>query len=288
MTQNSPEGLEREADSYTRKSGSFIKRLFVQPNRTKAAELYVQAAHAYGNANRYEKAAELFGKAGEIFLQERGGEMADEAVAMFIKSAETFYLVNKEKAIGSYRKAFEINTGRIMDFPMAAMISVKMAKIHREMSEWESALKYFHKAAELYGNAQMRVTRRNNLIACAEIELKLKRYENVFKMYQELAFDDSVLYQSTETTFYLFVALLSGVILNRIPECYGLLNKMDHDRTETKVSYRLLGLKEGKEESLEELDREILYYKNTNSISREASDLLRDVRASIDPVNDIL
>lgn len=289
MAELPAERLEREAEACTKKPGNFITRFFMHPDYARAAELYVQAAHAYGNTNKYEKAAELFQKAGEILLQENQEEMAYDAASMFVKSAETFYLVDKGKCIEAYRRAFEINTRRIMDFPMAGMIAVKIARTYKELADYPNALDFFYKAAEFYGNAQMRVTRRNNLISCAEIELKLKNYERVFALYRELALDDSVTYQTTESTLYLFISLLTGILLGRVKECYEMLNGMEHDRIEARIAYRILNIKSRKEEIDEDdLDRELNYYRNTNSISPEVASLLAEVRMSIDPEHDIL
>ncbi|KAI5190124.1 alpha-soluble NSF attachment protein [Nematocida sp. AWRm77] len=284
----SPEDLEKKADSSFKRSSNFFLRLFTQTDKTEVADLYIQAAQAYCNTSNYAKTAELFYKAGEILLEDPKEESQYEASSAFVKSAEAYYIIDKEKSINAYVKGFQIFSRRISDFSMAAILAMKVAKILKEVKREKEALEYLYKATSLYGNAKMNVNRRSILVQCAEVELKLKNYEKAFDLYRELADDDSAISQVIEKTTYMFLAVLCAVILSRTKEAYEILNQMDEQKVESLIAYQMLEIKTKKTESQEELERNLAYFKKTHKIPKELASALQDAQMSIDPDHDIL
>lgn len=288
MTLSPGEKLERDAALCTRRNASLLVRIFSHPNHAKAAELYSKAAYAYGNANQYLKSAELFYKAAEVLLLETREPLFYEAAATFVKSAETFYLIDRLRSVDPHARALEINLQNLLDFPMAAMIAVKIAKTFRELHDHEAALEHFYRAADLYKKAQMLVTRRNTLSTCAEIELALKRYDRALAVHAELARDASVPYAASETNALLFVAVLCSLVAGRAAETPALLAKMDRARVETKIAAAIVAIRSGASDDLPALDELIAFYEHTAAVSPNLLALLTEVRAALDPENNIL
>ncbi|OAG32312.1 alpha-soluble NSF attachment protein [Nematocida displodere] len=284
----SPEELERKADAYYKRMNNFILNWFSSIDLTQAADFYIQAAQAYCNTSNYCKSAELFYRAGEILLQENKEESMYEASSAFVKSAESFYIIDKEKSARAYAKSFEIASHRVGDFSMAAILAVKTAKIYREIKEEKEALSYLYKATELYGNAQMKVNRRNIISMCAELEMRQKNYEQAFHLYKDLILDDSNISQIIEKTTHQFSAILCGIILGKTKECTEILNDMEESKTETKIALHMISIKTGREADHEGLETEIAYLRRTSKIAPEIGLALQDVQMSIDPDNDIL
>lgn len=284
----SPEELEKQADSCLKRSSNFFLRLFNQTDHTEAADLYIQAAQAYCNTSNYAKTAELFQKAGEILLGDPKEESQYEASSAFVKSAEAYYIIDKEKCIGAYVKGFQIFSRRISDFSMAAILAAKVAKVFREVKREKEALEYLYKASSLYGNANMGVNRRSIVAQCAEIELKLKNYEKAFELYRELGNDESAISQVIEKTGYQFLAALCAIILSRAKEAYEILNQMDERKIETTIAFQMLEIKTKKTGEAEELEKSLSYFKKTHQLSAELAGALQDAQMSIDPDHDIL
>lgn len=288
MGSKSPEELEKEAEKYFKRGSNFITRIIFSTDTIYAADLYIQAAQTYSSASNYSKAGELFYKAGEIFLTEGKEESVYEASSSFLKSAEAYSIIDKEKSVNAYIKSFEIATTYTKDFSMAAILSVKTAKALKEVKKEKEALEYLYKASVLYGQAKMSINRRNILVQCAETEMKVKNYEKAFGLYKELTVDNTALGQVVEKTNFFFCAILCGIILARVPECMQLLNKMDPLRVETKIAYQMLKIKSDQSITVEELEKNISYFRKTNKVSPEVVSAIQDVQVSIDPDNDIL
>lgn len=283
-----PEDLEKKADTYFRRLNNFLFKLFMQGSPVHSADLYVQAAHAYSNTNNYTKSGELFYKAGEILMQENNEESVYEASSNFIKSAEAYYIIDKPKSIDAYSKALEITMQRMGDFSMAAILAVKIAKIYKEIKREKEALTYLYRAIEMYGNAQMKINQRNIMGQCAEIELKLRNYEQAFRLYTELSKDDTKISRIIEKTSYQFAAVLCGIILNATSEALEILNEMDEYTDEAKLAFKMLSAKMKKDYPMKDLDGDIKYFKSTNKVSAELCTAIQDAKMIIDPDNDIL
>ncbi|KAI5186945.1 hypothetical protein NEHOM01_1811 [Nematocida homosporus] len=284
----SPEELEKKADSYYKKSGSFFSRLLSQVDLPHAADLYIQAAQAYGNASNYTKSAELFYKAAEILFGDGKEESMYESSSAFVKAAEAYYIVDKDMCTVAYGRAFDVATMHIRDFSMAAILAVKTAKSFLELKKDTTALEYLYKAASLYGQAKMCINRRNILVQCAELEMRRKNYEKAFELYKELSEDNSALGQVIEKTSFFFCAILCGIIVGRTDECSAIMNQMDETRIETKIIYQMMRTKTTSQAASDELEKNITYFRKTHKVSPEVISALQDVQMSIDPNNDIL
>lgn len=288
MHSKSPEELEKEAETYFKRGNNFITRILFNTDIIYAADLYIQAAQAYSSTNNYLKAGELFYKAGEIFLTERKEESMYEASSSFLKSAEAYCVVDKEKSVEAYIRSFSVATTHMKDSSMAAIIAVRTAKALREIKKEKEALEYFYKASALYKQSKMYINRRNILMQCAETEMKLKNYTKAFELFKELTVDNSELKNIVEKTNFFFCAILCGIILAKTSECAQLLNKMNPLRIETKIAYQMLKIKTDQSSTMEELDKNLSYFKKTNNLSPEIISAIQDVQLSIDPDNDIL
>jgi len=284
----SPEELEKKADSYFKKGSNFLVKLFVQTDLTEAADLYIEAAEAYYNNNQYLKSAELFQRAGEIFISEKREESRYEASKAFVKSAEVYYIIDKEKCAEAYGKALEISSRNIEDFSVAASHAVKAAKILKEIRKEKEALEHMYKACELYRNAKMAVSRRNLLEQCAEMEMGTKGYVKALELYKELANDETVIDQVIGNNSYLFAGALCAINISKTNEAYELLNRMDESRYETSVLYKMLEIKTKKNDKKEDLEKSISYLKRTTKLSREVLAAIQDAQISVDPDHDIL
>ncbi|KAI5173099.1 alpha-soluble NSF attachment protein [Nematocida sp. LUAm3] len=284
----SPEELERKAEAYYKKSSGFLSKIFFKVDATQAADLYLQAAMAYSTVGEYKKSAEMFYRAGEILFADNKEESMYEASSAFVKSAEAYYIIDKEKSTDAYIRSFSIATNHMRDFSMAAILALKTAKSLKEIKKEEEAREYLYKAVSLYGQAKMCINSRNILVQCAEIEMRLKNYEKAFELYKDLAEDSSCLGQIIDKTMFFFYSIICGIILNKNNECSEILTKMEETRIETKISYQMLSIKVDRSTSPEELEKTISYYKRTHVVPVEVSSALQDVQMSIDPDNDIL
>ncbi|EIJ87575.1 hypothetical protein NEPAR06_1313 [Nematocida parisii] len=285
----SPEELEREADQYTRKRSNFIIKMIMSYDTDKAVLLYEKAGQAYSRAGRHEKAAEMYSSSANILIDTKEENNKYEIFSYLEKSAESLLAAEKkEEAISVYKKALNELSMSTEATSVVASLTAKIGGLLRETDQEKEALKYFYRAADVYGRSKMHINKRNILIQCAASEIRFKNYEKAFDLYKALSNDKSEISHVLEKTSFLFLGVLCGIILEKTKDAYELLNQMDDTRTESQIAYRMLDVKTKRSSDQADLEKTIEYFKRTNKLSSEVTIAMHDAQVAIDPNNDIL
>ncbi|KAI5162048.1 hypothetical protein NEAUS03_1891 [Nematocida ausubeli] len=285
----SPEDLERDADQYTRKRSNFIIRMILSYDTDKAATLYEKAGNAYSRKGLHEKAAEMYSVSASLLIDAKEEGNKFEIFSYLEKSAEALLAAEKkEEAISVYKKALNEISMSSEDTSVVASLTAKIGGLLREIDQEKEALKYFYRAADVYGRAKMHINRRNILMQCAASEIRFKNYEKSFDLYKTLANDKSEISHVLEKTSFLFLGVLCGIILEKTKSAYELLNQMDDTRLESQIAYKMLDIKTKRSADQADLDKTIEYFKRTNKLATEVLLAMHDAQVAIDPNNDIL
>ncbi|KAI5190563.1 hypothetical protein NEMIN01_1101 [Nematocida minor] len=284
-----PEELEREADQYTRKRSNFLIKMIMRYDADKAATLYGQAAHAYSRDGNHEKAAELYTASANILIETKEESNKYEIFSYLEKSAEAFLADDKkEMAISVYKKALNEISINSEDSSVVASLTAKIGGLLQEVNQEQEALRYFYKAAEVYGRSKMHINRRNILMQCAAAEIRFKNYEKALELYKTLSNDKSEISHVLEKTSFLFLGVLCGIILEKTKDAYELLNQIDDTGSESQIAYKMLDIKTKRTTDQDDLEKTIEYFKKTNKLPTEVLIAMHDAQVAIDPNNDIL
>lgn len=184
----------------------------------KAINLYKQAINYYKLNKSYNRIGTIYIKIAE--LESQPYYIADN----YLKAADTFLKVDRDKAITCYKKAIEVFTsdGKLIN---AARIYETLAEIHKEDFLLTEAIKFYQKAYDYYEIENQPVTAHKCLSELTYLLIECEEYESGFANLEKMAeFYSKTLVHYKCSQFY-FEMIIIQMFLEDIVECKKLLNK---------------------------------------------------------------
>ncbi|KAI8047697.1 soluble NSF attachment protein [Syncephalis plumigaleata] len=126
--------------------------------------------------NKYEEAAELYGRAANQFKLAKlyTDTERDEAAPTFVAASKCYKKSNPEDAVAALKMAIEIYTERGRFHPAAT---------HQK----EAAMESYQIAADWYGGEEATAQANNCLLKVAEFAAQLEQYERAIEKFEQVA-----------------------------------------------------------------------------------------------------
>jgi alpha-soluble NSF attachment protein len=152
---------------------------------------YEEAAELYGRAANQFKLAKLWKEAGDAFFRQADMQIRlqerDEAAPTFIAASKCYKKCNPEDAISALKMAIEILVERGR-FHAAAAHQKDIAQIYEtDLINIEEAIQAYQLAADWYGGEEATAQANACLLKVAEFSAQLEQYEKAIEKFEQVA-----------------------------------------------------------------------------------------------------
>ncbi|RKP24515.1 soluble NSF attachment protein, partial [Syncephalis pseudoplumigaleata] len=152
---------------------------------------YEEAAELYGRAANQFKLAKLWKEAGDCFYRQADMQTRiqerDEAAPTFVAASKCYKKSNPEDAVAALKMAIEILTERGR-FHAAAAHQKEVAQIYEsDLINIEAAMEAYQIAADWYGGEEATAQANACLLKVAEFAAQLEQYERAIEKFEQVA-----------------------------------------------------------------------------------------------------
>jgi len=168
----------------------------------KDAEKKMNSFSLFGGSSKYEAAADMFNKAGNLYKNDKNWEKAGDAYAMAaenfgrvgsqydsatnsINAAQCYKKIDLTKAIVQYEAGIRVYIAQ-GKFSMVAKLYQEIAEMYGDDNK-ESAKEFYQKASDAYENDNQTSRANTCLLKFAEIASQLESYEEAIEAFKKVS-----------------------------------------------------------------------------------------------------
>jgi len=189
-----------------------------------AAEMYSKGGNLFKMARKFDKAGSAYVKAAECQIK---AQSKHEAATNYINAANCYKQNNISfvDAVNCYKTAIELYTdeGR---FSIAAKHQKEVAELYEGEMDYENAIENYQTAAEYYEGENSTSAANSCLLKVAQYSAQLEKYDRAIEIYEEVArksLDNSLMKWSVKD--YFFRAVLCYLASNDVVSAKRQLDK---------------------------------------------------------------
>lgn len=171
-------------EQYIKKAESKLKTWFslTETKYEEAAELFEKAGNLYKINKDWDKAGDCFKRASDCLVI----SSPLESVTFLINAATCYRKTDIDQAILYYQQAHDISLQN-GQFKNAAKYLKEIAEIHETSCEFEKAIDYYKQAGELYKSENEINTSKQCFLKCAHYLSRMGKYEEAITIYEDVA-----------------------------------------------------------------------------------------------------
>ncbi|CAM8988089.1 unnamed protein product [Rhodiola kirilowii] len=148
-----------------------------------AAELYEKAANSYKLAKSWDKAGATYLKLASCHLKM---DSKHEAATAFADAGHCYKKTNIKEAVSCLAQAVNsfLDNGRIS---MAARYEKEIAELYEQDQNFEQAMEYYEKAADLFQGEDVTTTANQCRQKVAQYAAQVEQYQKAVEIYEDIA-----------------------------------------------------------------------------------------------------
>eukprot|EP00252_Welwitschia_mirabilis_P012233 TRINITY_DN2717_c0_g1_i1.p1 TRINITY_DN2717_c0_g1~~TRINITY_DN2717_c0_g1_i1.p1 ORF type:complete len:290 (-),score=81.50 TRINITY_DN2717_c0_g1_i1:254-1123(-) len=148
-----------------------------------AADLYEKAGNSYKLAKAWDRAGAAYEKLASCHLKM---ESKHEAASAYVDAANCYKKTNSQEAMRCLNNAinFFMEIGRLS---MAAKYCKDIGEMYESEENWESAMEYYERAADLFRGEEVTSTASQCLLKVAQFAAQLEQYPKAIQIFEEVA-----------------------------------------------------------------------------------------------------